>query len=391
MKKFWPFSFYFLYFAGIASASPYIVLYYQSIDLSGSQIGLLTGVMPLLTLVSVPFWTGLADRTNRHRLVLSFSMLVGIGALILFPLLETFALVFIIMIIFNIFFAPVSALADSATMYMLGAEKDLYGRVRLGGTIGFGITAVIVGNLVENQGLKIAFWGGAALFFLSLLVSLNLEHGQNSKDEVANRGRVSALLKNPHWLLFMLIAFAGGLALAASNTYFFPYMEELGASESRMGLALTIGTLAEIPVMFFVDRLLRRFKSYGLLIFSMAITGLRLLLIAIWANPTIVVVLQLLNGLTFPVMWVAGVAYADERAPIGLRASAQGLFSAMVMGIGMAVGGFTGGLLLENVGGRGLYFTFGVVVFLILGLVSLIRRRLPPEQISTSTKEVIAN
>lgn len=380
MKKYWPFAFYFLYFAAIASYSPYMVLYFQSIGLTGAQIGLITGITPLITLVSVPFWTGLADRTNHHRLIMSMAMLVGVVALILFPFLETFALIFGFAIVFNSFFAPVSSLADSATMFMLGTRKDLYGRLRVGGTIGFGITSTIAGILVENQGLKVAFWGGAILFFLGFLVSQNLEHGQISKEDSTNRGRLSELLKDPNWLLFLLIAFGGGLSLAASNTYFFPYMQELGASKSTMGLALTIGTLAEIPVMLFVDRMIRRFQPHGLLMLSMVITGLRLLLFAVWANPTFVVLIQLLNGLTFPVMWVAGVAYADEHAPAGLRASAQGLFSAMVMGIGMAVGGFTGGLLLENLGGRGLYFVFGVVVFVILTLATLIRQKLPPDQ-----------
>lgn len=380
MKKYWPFAFYFLYFAAIASYSPYMVLYFQSIGLTGAQIGLLTGITPLITLVSVPFWTGLADRTNRHRLIMSMAMLVGVAALILFPFLKTFALIFGFAVMFNSFFAPVSSLADSATMFMLGTRKDLYGRLRVGGTIGFGITSTIAGILVENQGLKVAFWGGAILFFLGFIVSQKLEHGQISKEDSANRRRISVLLKNPHWLLFLLVAFGGGLSMAASNTYFFPYMQELGASKSTMGLALTIGTLAEIPVMLFVDRMIRRFQPHGLLMLSMVITGLRLLLFAVWANPTFVVLIQLLNGLTFPIMWVAGVAYADEHAPVGLRASAQGLFSAMVMGIGMAVGGFTGGLLLENLGGRGLYFVFGVVVFAILTLATLIRQKLPPEQ-----------
>ena len=79
IKKIWPFSFFFLFFAAIAAFTPYLVLYYQSLEFSGPQIGLLTGVTPLITLVSVPFWTRLADRTNQHKLIMGISLLAAVG------------------------------------------------------------------------------------------------------------------------------------------------------------------------------------------------------------------------------------------------------------------------------------------------------------------------
>jgi hypothetical protein len=51
MKKIWPFTFYFLYFAAIASLLPFFVLFYQGLGFNGAQIGLLTGVPPLITLI----------------------------------------------------------------------------------------------------------------------------------------------------------------------------------------------------------------------------------------------------------------------------------------------------------------------------------------------------
>jgi len=168
------------------------------------------------------------------------------------------------------------------------------------------------------------------------------------------------------------------MTFVVSTTYFFPFMKELGATEGAMGLALTIGTLAEIPVLFFVNRLIVRFKPYRLLIISLVFSSFRLLLFAISATPTFVLVGQLLNGFTFPIMWVAGVSYADEHAPDGLRTMAQGLFTAMVSGFGAAIGGFVGGLLLERIGGQGLYLVFGVTACVILLLVTLIRSKLPP-------------
>jgi len=56
MKKIWPFSFYFLYFAALSSFMPFLVLYYQDLKFTGAQIGLLTGIPPLITLFAAPLW-----------------------------------------------------------------------------------------------------------------------------------------------------------------------------------------------------------------------------------------------------------------------------------------------------------------------------------------------
>jgi len=376
----WPFSFYFIFYAGVASFAPYQVLYYQSLSFTGAQIGLLVGIAPLITLVSVPLMTGLADSTHQHKLFMSLSLLFIVTGLILLPYLKTFPLVLGYAILFSVFFSLSMPLSNSATMFMLGDRKELYGRMRLGGTIGFGIVATIVGALVENNGLKIAFWGAAALFFIAFLISQKLEHGGDEIIDSAVRGRAGELLKNPHFLLFLVIGFSGGLSFATLNTYLFPYMKTLEAGESLMGLALTIGTIVEIPVLFFANRLLKRFGAFALLIFSLAMTGLRFLLLVVAPDPLFVLFIQLLNGFNYPLLIVAGVTYADEHAPQGFHATAQGLFNAATGGIGAAVGGFVGGLLFEGIGARGMYLFFCSFVVLILVFVILVQRMLPPEK-----------
>ena len=379
-KYLWPFGFYFIFYAGVASFGPYQVLYYQSLSFTGAQIGLLVGIAPLITLVSVPLMTGLADNTHQHKLIMSLSLLFVVSGLMLLPYLKIFALIFGYAILFSVFFSATMPLSISATMFMLGDRKELYGRMRLGGTIGFGIVATIVGTLVENHGLKIAFWGAASLFFIALLVSLKLEHGGEEIKDSTGRGRASELLKNPHFLLFLVIGFSGGLSFATLNTYLFPYMKTLDAGESLMGLALTIGTIVEIPVLFFANRLIKRFGAYILLLFSLAMTGLRFLLLVVAPDPRFVLFIQLLNGFNYPLLIVAGVTYADEHAPQGFHATAQGLFNAATGGIGAAVGGFVGGLLFEGIGARGMYLFFCIFVVLILVVVTIVHQLLPLEK-----------
>ncbi|MGB8645109.1 MAG: major facilitator superfamily domain-containing protein 6 [Anaerolineae bacterium] len=379
MSKIWPFSLNFLCFAAVAFSMPFVVLYYQSVGFDGTQIGLIMGLTPLVTLVSAPLWTGLADATRRHRLLMSAALLVGACSIALLPSLTTFLPILLLALVFSTAFAPVSSFIDSATMFMLGQEKQMYGRIRVGGTLGFGLAATLAGVLVQNYGLKVAFWGAGILYLGALVLSQKLVH-RPAQEMTRPRAGARTLLMNRHWLFFLALAFAGGLSLAVTNNYLFPYMKQLGSDETTMGLALTAGTLSEIPVLFFGNRLIQRFHARGLLLLAMILTGIRLLAFSLVNAPGLVLLLQLLNGPTFPAMWLAGVAYADEHAPAGMRATAQGLFSAMVFGFGMAVGSLIGGPLLESLGGHTLFLVFGVLVLAVVLLVVLLESRLPAPQ-----------
>ena len=365
--------------------------YFQSLSLTGAQIGFIVGMAPLVTLISVPLITGLADRTNQHKIITSLSFLILIIVVTIFPFVKTFAFLFVLTILARIFFAPLMPLSSSATMFMLKDQKDLYGRVRLGGTIGFSIVAMLAGAMVESHGLKIAFWSGGALFFLAFLVSQALTHGEevNEEENPEKKGSAGELLKNPHFLIFLLIGLSGGISFATLNSYFFPYVKELGAGESIMGIALTIGTMIEMPVLFFVNRFIKRFKAYALLVFSLAMTGLRFLLLAVAPNPTFVLFVQLLNGFNYPLLTVAAVTYADEHAPKGYRATAQGLFNAVTGGIGAAIGGFAGGLLFDNLGAKEMYMVFCLFTILVVLFVTLLNRRLPPQQEQAPAQQLV--
>jgi PPP family 3-phenylpropionic acid transporter len=384
MRKAIPFAFYFLYFAAAAALIPFIVLYYQSLGFSGAQIGLLAGMAPLIAMVGAPLWTNLADRTGRHRLILTVTMAGVIAAVLVIPALNALLPVALVIGLYSFLGSPIVSLSDSATMNMLGDERSQYGRVRIGGTFGWALAAPLAGLLVQNNGLQMAFWGYAAFMALALVVGQRLTFtgpaAASGAPAAGARGGVLTLLRNRRWALFLAMAFVCGIGFASVNTYLFPYMQQLDASESTMGLALTLATLSELPVLFYADRLLKRFGSFGLLSLGMAATGIRLLLFAAASAPAGVLAFQFINGLTFPAVWVAGVSFAYENAPPGLSATAQGLFGAMIFGFGAAAGGLLGGLLIETVGGRAMYLIFGVLVLVSLALLAPLERRLTPTQ-----------
>jgi PPP family 3-phenylpropionic acid transporter len=278
--------------------------------------------------------------------------------------------------VLNFFISPVSSLADSGTMTMLGEERAMYGRIRLGGTIGWGLFAPVAGLLVQNYGLKIGFWTFSAIMLLNFFVSQKFVHSSHEAG-TSKPSSIRVLLTNRRWILFLLLSFLGGIGSFSAAAYLFPYMAQLGANESMMGLALTFSTLSELPTFFLAHHLVRKFGSYGLLTLSLVMFGVRSLLYAAVNIPVMVLVIQVFGGAIFPAMWTAGVSYADENAPAGLKSSAQGLFGAMSFGVGSAFSGFVSGLLLESIGGRGLFLVLGIVILTGLVIVEGVRRLFP--------------
>ena len=375
MRRIWPFTFYFLYFAALAAFSPYVVLFWQSIGLSGAQIGLLSFIPPLVVLVSSPFWTGLADARRAHRLLMALAI-VGVSAVVASaPGVSAFAGALLIAPLFAFFSAPIIPMADSATMTSLAAEgaPEMYGRVRLGGTFGWALAAPLVGALVASRGIPSAFWTYAALMILAMLVGLKFRFPGHTARVPVWQGMRRLVVKRG-WIFFLLLGVVAGMGFAAVNNYLFAYLKELGIGTAVAGLALTISTVSEIPIMFFANRILRRLGSRGLLLLSILVTGGRLILYAVFTSPAGILIFQLINGFTFPAFWIAAVAYANEHAPSGMEASAQGLFGAAVMGVGAALGGLIGGLLIGSIGGRGMYLLFGTFTLIALGAITLVER-----------------
>jgi PPP family 3-phenylpropionic acid transporter len=189
---------------------------------------------------------------------------------------------------------------------------------------------------------------------------------------------------NRQWIVFLLLAFIAGVGLTTINSFLSPYLNELGISQSFMGIALLISIIGELPVMFFSNRLLKRYGTFPLLGIATAMSGVRLLLYA-GANTTQgILIFQLLNGFTFPLFMVAAVSHTNEISPEGMKATGQGVMNAAASGVGPAIGGFVSGLLMGSIGGQVMFLSIGAVMLLWVMVIFGIERKryAKPQQIS---------
>jgi PPP family 3-phenylpropionic acid transporter len=359
-------AFYFCYYAAWACLVPFLALYYQSLGFNGAQIGLLASISPLVVMFAGPFWAGAADAASRHRRVLLLCITGTAAGVILIPMAPSFAILIVIVVTYAFFSAPIIPLVDHSVMQKLAGRKDLYGRQRLWGAVGWGVSAPAAGWLIGQFGLILAF--PSYLFFavLSWVTAMGLPIHSPRRGTPFWRS-IRKLLSSPGWIFFLLVVFIGASGLAVVSNYLFLYLAELNASPVLMGLSLTIATISELPVLFYSGIMLRRWGPRGVLILSLSAFIVRAFGYSISSQPWQALLFQFLHGLSFSAMWVAGVSYASESAPPGLGATAQGVFSSTVMGLGVMTGALAGGLLYDRYGSA---VMFRIAAFVVLaGLI----------------------
>lgn len=344
----WAPPFYFLYYAAAAALVPFLIVYYQNLGLTGTQIGFLAGIPPLVSLFSAPLWGGFFDVTKRQKLLLVVAISAAILLALTLSTLKAFAWLIPVVILFAFFSSPIMPLVDSTTMSLLGDEKQNYGRIRLWGAVGWGVIAPIVGWLIKTSSITWAFWSYALIMAAGLLIAAGIP--VSGRIRAALQNRTQAFLTSPRWLAFLTVAFCGGMALSMISNFLFIFLRDLNANEFLLGLTLTVATLSELPVLYFSDRLLGRWSASKLMSVAMLFYVIRALAYTFVKIPWFALPVQLLHGPTFSLMWLSGVSYADEIAPAGLGATAQGLFSGVMLGIGSATGAVFGGLLYDHFG-----------------------------------------
>jgi PPP family 3-phenylpropionic acid transporter len=362
-----------MYYAAAAALVPFLIVYYQDLGLTGTQIGFLASIPPLVSLFSAPFWGALADMTQRHKLSLLIAMSGAILLALALSAFTAFAWLIPVVIMFAFFSSPIMPLVDSTTMDLLEGEKKHYGRIRLWGAVGWGIAAPVVGWLIEAGSIAWAFRSYAVIMALGLLNTLRIPVSGRIRSTF--REGAQTLLTNPRWLVFLVVAFSGGMALSMISNFLFIFLRNLKADEFLLGLTLTAATLSELPVLYFSERLLRRWNVRQLMKVAMLFFAIRALAYSLIKTPWLALPIQLLHGPTFSLMWFSGVSFADEIAPAGLGATAQGLFSGVMLGIGSAAGAFLGGLLYDHIGLVNMFRVTAMGSLFALGLILLMEKK----------------
>ncbi|SHE98914.1 MFS transporter, PPP family, 3-phenylpropionic acid transporter [Desulforamulus putei DSM 12395] len=361
----------FTYFTTVGIIVPFLPLYFDSRGLTNSQIGILLALGPCVSILVQSPWGYLSDRlqTVKKLLLLQFTACLILSFLLFH--LRSFSLLVPTVIGFYAFFLPSFPQLDCLILANSKKSGKHFGSYRLWGSLGFAVTALAAGELLAVVGIEWMKGLYQGLLLISiLLIFLVKDVPPSGKTTTASQFK--ELLQRPEVLYVLIFIALVNTTNKANDAFMGILVRSIGGTEAEVGWAWTTGPLSEIPVFALFGLLLARYNETVLLALAAGAYALRWFLFAIAGDPQLIIVIQLLHGLSFGLFYMAGVSYMGKIVPPALRASGQGLLATFGGGLAGIAGSLLGGFIMDHFGPQLLYAASCGLVLLAVAAFNLL-------------------
>ncbi len=387
---------------------PLIFGYLPSLGFSPVQQAWILNAFPIAAIVGMFFSNQFCDRNFAAEKFLAFSHFTGGLAMLALAFTSGFWLFFGLMLVHCLLYVPTISIANSiAFAHMKDPQKE-FGLVRMGGTVGWILAAwpftfiLVDWDKVHAANVTgFADWLGTVLasgltgeklkaatawtFIVAGVASLALAGFSfllpPTPPKKAGKGaeglawlEAMKLLKHPFVLVLWLVTLVDAFV---QNCYFNWTGMFLGTATSAGGVGIpgnwimpvmSIGQVAEILTMLILGATLKVLGWRTTMILGILGQAARFAVYAYFPqHRELIILAQILHGICYAFFFATVYIFVDSYFPKDARASAQGLFNMMILGVGALAANSLCPYLGQNIFTHG-----GVVQFKGLFLVPMI-------------------
>lgn len=334
---------------------PLLALYLSDVlHFTGWQIAWIFGTQAIAAVVGLFVGGQVADRFMSTEKVLALSHAIAGIAMVTLAFTTTFWPFFVIMLVYQLVFMPTLSLTNAIVFHHVAdAQKD-FGRIRLWGTIGWIAASwpfyfLLAGKTGAelHAALPSIFWVSGIASFVLAAFSLSLPATPPAKAEGARSAPLEAirLLAIPSFLVLFIVTFLDAVVHQAYFQWTSPFLAAAGLPANWIMPAMSIGQIAEIGTMAILGMVLARFGWRTTMAVGIAAHAARFFIYALGEPLWLIVAVNVVHGMAYAFFFAAVYIFIDERFPKDVRASAQGLFNLLILGIGPFLGGLLWGWL----------------------------------------------
>ena len=312
-------------------------------------------VTPTLSIIANPFWFRRSSRTGGPSVMGTVSIVSAVSVWTVF-FSSTFETSLIAMCFFAFFVVSIIPIAESVVVPSLRKKSKRFDRVRLFGTVGYSITALMSG-IILTYGFVFIFIMATVSLSAVAFVSRTYPTGRKLKRTYEETDRSSLPLQ------FYLLVLAGvaSITIGAFGSTFLPVLtSERGFNVSSAGFAFSLMAFSEVPFLFFAEKVVEKIGNTRLLVIGIFATGLRWFLTSMAISFPVFLLLQMLHGINYIVVYYSVMNYIHTRFEASKATRALTIYWMSTTGLSYLLGSVLGGVLIRTFGIVRVYTATGI-------------------------------
>ena len=356
--------FYFFYFALLGALVPYWGLFLRERGFDAVAIGELMAILMATKLVAPNIWGWLGDHLGRRMLIVRLASIVSVMVFAAMYWADSFWSIALVMTLYSFFWNASLPQFEVVTFTYLKERVSRYAQIRVWGSVGFIVTVIVLGALIEAHDAEVVLPTVLAIFVTIWLSSL-LVKDPDPEPHPHEQPPLRAILKKPAIVGFFIAVFLMQASHGPYYAFYSIYLKDYGYSETLIGQFWALGVLAEVALFVVMHRLLEHHGARKVLIASLVLAALRWLLIGEFADSLWVLLFaQLLHAATFGTFHAASIHLVHHYFRGRHQGRGQALYSSISFGAGGAVGSLASGYVWQGMGGEMTFWMAGGVALL---------------------------
>ena len=343
-------TFYFFYFAALGALVPYWGLYLKSLGFGAVEIGSLTAILMATKVIAPYIWGWLGDHLGHRMRIVRFASLVSVVTFTLMFWVDSFWAIAGAMTLFSFFWNASLPQFEVVTLNYLGTQARRYALLRVWGSVGFIVTVLLLGWLVDRQGPAVVLSVVWMVYLGIWLASLTVRD-PDPEPHPKEQPPIGQVLRQPAVLAFFAAVFLMQLSHGPYYAFYTIYMTDYGHTKTLIGGLWALGVAAEVVIFMVMHHLRDRFGAARVLVASLAIAALRWVLIGVFpAELWVMLLAQLMHAATFGTFHGSAIHLAHQFFRGRHKGRGQALYSSLSFGAGGAVGSLLAGHAWESLG-----------------------------------------
>ncbi|OAV43590.1 MFS transporter [Lewinella sp. 4G2] len=318
----------------------------RTLEFSGREVGMVYASAAIAATVSPPITGWLADKHFSADRMLVYLNLFAAVALTGCFFVDAFLPFYGLILLFNLCFMPTFSLLSSVCFHQLERPSEQFPAVRTWGTVGFTVVGFALGLLGwEPTAWPLLLGVGYCLLTATLAWGLDEIPPQPgfSWSDVGGE-EVKQIFREPGMLVLMVAMLLSCIPSAFYYSFVNPFLTEIGWSAAAA--KMSIGNVGEVFILLSLPFVLRKVRFRRVVFWGLFLWGARYLAFMVGRpghQEWLLYAGIMVQGICFVWIVVAAQIYVDNRVPKSLRSTAQGLIVFANQGVGMILGSWLAG------------------------------------------------